>query len=104
MSSEAHNIQAEVKKYIAVFIGLLTLTAVTVLASGLKTGLMVGIVLALVIASVKASLVACHFMHLNSEKKIIYVILIFTAIFFAAMMLLFYISYYDVPEGLKYVS
>ena len=46
------------------------------------------IAIALFIASVKAFLVAGYFMHLISERKMIYIILAFTVFFFAGLMYL----------------
>ena len=45
------------------------------------------IALALTIAIVKGSLVACYFMHLISEKKVVYYVLILTVLFFIVLML-----------------
>ena len=44
--------------------------------------------MALLIASVKGSLVACFFMHLIDERKLIYAVLAFTVFFFLAVLLL----------------
>jgi cytochrome c oxidase subunit 4 len=41
-----------------------------------------------VIATIKGSLVACYFMHLISEKKLIFTVLILTVIFFLGLLLL----------------
>jgi caa(3)-type oxidase subunit IV len=43
---------------------------------------------ALLIASVKAALVACYFMHLISERRLIFLVLVITLAFFAALLLL----------------
>ena len=43
---------------------------------------------ALFVAAIKGSLVACYFMHLISEKKLIYGVLALTALFFIALLLL----------------
>ncbi|HYR18978.1 MAG TPA: cytochrome C oxidase subunit IV family protein, partial [Myxococcales bacterium] len=48
----------------------------------------IAIAVALVIATVKAALVAGVFMHLISEKKVIYAVLILTAAFFLLVLLL----------------
>ena len=48
----------------------------------------VAIAVALFIAVIKGSLVACYFMHLISEKKLIYAVLGITAFKFVALMLL----------------
>jgi len=85
----AHDVQKEVKKYIAVFIALLVGTVVTVGAYYLHiNSLVITIALALFIATVKAFLVAGYFMHLISERKLIYGILAATGFFFAGLMYL----------------
>jgi len=104
MSLETHDIRKEVKKYFIVFAALLILTVVTVAASSLQFGVALGIIVALIIASVKGYLVACNFMHLSSEKKVVYFVLILAAVFFIAMMLIFYVSHFNLPEGAEYVS
>jgi cytochrome c oxidase subunit IV len=53
------------------------------------------ITLGLLIATVKSSLVALIFMHLKEEKKIIYKFMLFTAVFFAAMLFLILSSQSD---------
>jgi len=104
VSSGTHDIQKESKKYLIVFGGLLILTVITVLASNLKIGVTVGVTLALIIASIKGGLVACCFMHLSSEKRPIYLVLILTAIFFICMLFLIFAAHYNLPEGAHYVS
>ena len=80
-------IKSHVRTYIKVFIALAFLTVVTVLISYLDLPLALAIIAALLIATFKGSLVACFFMHLISEKKIIYSILIMTLIFFIFLMI-----------------
>lgn len=87
-SSHPHEIKAHVRKYILVFVALLALTIVTVTVSTLHLGIAASITLALVIATVKGSLVATYFMHLLSEKKLIYITLLFTVFFFIGLMAL----------------
>ena len=55
------------------------------------------VAVALVIATIKGSLVASYFMHLISERRLIYSLLIFTAIFFAGLMFLTISAYADFP-------
>jgi cytochrome c oxidase subunit IV len=50
---------------------------------------------ALAVAIVKGSLVACYFMHLISEKKLIYAVLAVTAFFFVALMVLPVVTVHD---------
>ncbi len=53
------------------------------------------IALGLLIATVKVSLVCLIFMHLNHERGLIYKVLLFSMIFFAAMMFLFILAQMD---------
>ena len=81
-------VKKSVRTYILVFVSLMALTVVTVAVSSLHLSVGAAITVALVIASFKATLVAGYFMHLISERKLIYSTLILTAIFFLALMLL----------------
>jgi cytochrome c oxidase subunit 4 len=86
--------------YIIVFLALLVGTVVTVALNYMhfeSKALTIGI--ALFVASIKATLVACYFMHLISEKKMIYVILGFTTILAIALMVLTLTSYAAFPNG-----
>jgi cytochrome c oxidase subunit IV len=84
-----HDIKKEVRKYLLVFYALLIGTVVTVGAYYVHLPTMAATVaLALFIASVKAFLVAGYFMHLISERKMIYAILVATVFFFASLMYL----------------
>ena len=80
-------IHKSVKNYMLVFGGLICGTIVTVLASYIDLGSMTNnVILALIIATAKASAVALIFMHLNAEKKTIYMTLGFTWFFFMGLM------------------
>lgn len=81
-------IQRHVRIYIRVFLALAGLTVATVSVSYFHLPILPAIVIALVIATLKASLVASFFMHLFSEKRIIYAILALTVFFFFALLLL----------------
>lgn len=81
-------IKKHVRVYITVFVTLLALTAVTVAISMFHLGTTAAIIVALCIASLKASLVAGYFMHLISEKKLIYATLAITAVLFLVLMTL----------------
>ena len=89
MSDEhAADIDRHVRIYITVFVSLMVLTLITVLANfKLHLSVPATIALALVIASVKASLVACYFMHLISEKKLILWVMLLTVSFFVVLLL-----------------
>jgi caa(3)-type oxidase subunit IV len=50
---------------------------------------------ALLVATIKGTLVACYFMHLISEKKLIYAVLALTAVFFIALLALPVVTVHD---------
>src|SRR5262245_7097212 len=88
-----------VRRYLFVFYALLFGTLITVGASYIKFGNHeINIAVALFIAIGKASLVACYFMHLISERKMIYGIMAFTAFFFLGLMFLTIWSFADFPR------
>ncbi|OGA68015.1 MAG: hypothetical protein A3F77_01070 [Betaproteobacteria bacterium RIFCSPLOWO2_12_FULL_67_28] len=87
-SDHAADIDRRVKIYITVFVALMALTIITVAVSYLDLPLPIAVTVALLVAIVKGSLVACYFMHLISEKKVIYAVLALTALFFAALLAL----------------
>jgi len=87
-TANAEAIRKTVRVYITVFVALLGLTIITVTISTFHLETPVAITVALLIAAVKGSLVAAYFMHLISEKKLIYAALGLTAVFFLALMFL----------------
>jgi len=97
-AEEAAEFSHHVRRYLYVFYALLFGTIVTVLASYIPFGhRSVNIAVALVIACSKAFLVAGYFMHLISERKMIYGILSFTAFFFVGLMFLTLFSMANFP-------
>jgi len=94
-SMSIEHVKKSVRVYIIVFVALMGLTIVTVAVSTLHLTVGAAITVALFIASIKAFLVAGYFMHLLSEKKLIYSTLILTAIFFAVLMFLPVSHYLD---------
>src|SRR5688500_6320944 len=84
----AVDIDKHVRVYIIVFVALMALTLITVAVSYLDLPPAMAITVALFIAIVKGSLVACYFMHLISERKLIYAGLVITAIKFVALLFL----------------
>lgn len=93
----AEHIHKHVRAYITVFVALMALTVITVAVSYLDLSVGKAIALALFIACIKGSLVACYFMHLISEKKIIYLVLILSVLFIAGLPLLTMLAKYDIP-------
>ena len=80
-------VQKHVKTYVMVFASLLVLTGVTVGVFYLHLTIGAAVVVALLVASVKGSLVACYFMHLISERGLIYWSIALCAFLFIALLL-----------------
>ena len=87
-NDHAADIDRHVRVYITVFVALMVLTVITVAISYLDLSIAMAVAVAMLVATVKGSLVACYFMHLISEKKLIHAVLILTAAFFVALLLL----------------
>jgi cytochrome c oxidase subunit IV len=84
----AVDIDKHVRVYITVFVALMVLTIVTVAISYLDLSVPLAVAVALFVATVKGALVAGYFMHLVSEKKLIYAVLVLTVVFFTALLAL----------------
>ncbi len=84
----AADIDRHVRVYITVFVTLMALTIITVAISRLHLPVPIAVTVAMLVAIIKGSLVACYFMHLISEKKLIYAVLALTAIFFIVLIAL----------------
>src|SRR5258706_2392127 len=99
--SETHSadhFSHHIRRYLLVFYALLVGTAFTVWASYIAfPSRSINIGVALLIACTKAFLVGGYFMHLISEKKMIYAILGFTVFFFAGLMSLTLGAFGDFP-------
>lgn len=79
-------IHKEKRKYFIIFGMLGVLTILTVTVSRLDVSHTLHLVLALTIALVKGSLVAAYFMHLLSERKLVFAVLGLTLFFFAILL------------------
>jgi cytochrome c oxidase subunit 4 len=87
-SDHAAEIDKHVRVYLMVFAALMVLTIVTVAISRVHLPVPTAVTLALIVATIKGSLVACYFMHLISEKKLILAVLALTAVFFVVLLAL----------------
>ena len=86
--SDHADIDKHVRTYMMVFLSLMVLTVMTVSAwKFLDLSVGMTITLALIIATIKASLVACFFMHLIDERKLIYSVLLLAVAFFFVLLL-----------------
>ena len=91
----AVDIDKHVKVYIAVFVALMILTIVTVAISRLHLSVPMAVTIALFVAIVKGGLVAGYFMHLASERKLIYAVLALTVAFFVVLLALPVLTHED---------
>ena len=101
-SDHAVDIDKHVRVYITVFVALMALTVITVAISYLDLSTPMAVTVALFVATVKGSLVACYFMHLVSEKKLIIAVLVLTVVFFVALLALPVVTHsngYWIPEA-----
>lgn len=100
-SDHAADIDRHVRVYLIVFAALMALTIVTVAVARLHLSVPVAVTVALLVATIKGSLVACYFMHLISEKKLILAVLVLTVVFFAVLLALPVLTHsngYWIPE------
>ena len=94
-SDHAVDIDKHVKVYITVFVSLMVLTVVTVAISRFHLPIPIAVSVALLVALIKGSLVACYFMHLISERKLIYAVLALTVAFFVVLLALPVLTVHD---------
>jgi len=88
-------IKRETRRYLMVFFALACLTAITVGIAYQHFEPPIAIAAALIVASIKAFLVAGYFMHLLSERKLIYAVLAITVFFFAMLLWAPWNHHYD---------
>ncbi len=84
----AEEIKRETRVYLNVFFALAAFTAITVAISYLNVPFALALTMALAVATIKGTLVACYFMHLLSERKLIYAVLLITVGFFLVLLFL----------------
>lgn len=102
-AAEDHDHSSHTSLYWAVGAALLVGTVVTVLARHLEfNSVVLTVAVAMFIASIKAFLVAGYFMHLLSEKKMIYMVMVTTAVFFVGLVGLILWSNADLPRDSQY--
>jgi cytochrome c oxidase subunit IV len=94
-TDHAADIDKHVRIYISVFVALMALTIVTVAISRFHLPVPIAVSVAMFVATIKGTLVACYFMHLLSEKKLIYAVLALTAAFFVVLLALPVLTVHD---------
>jgi cytochrome c oxidase subunit IV len=81
------DVKRHVQQHIIIAIGVALGTIMTIWTSQTNFGsFSLNVAITLGIAAVQAFMVAAFFMHLLSEKKMIYCFLVFTAVFFVVMI------------------
>lgn len=98
-SANIEEVKRHVRFYMIVFASLAFLTVVTVAVAYLHLPIKPALIIALFIATIKGTLVASFFMHLISEKKVIYSFLILTVVFLIALFVLTISSFHDQAGG-----
>lgn len=98
-STHTEDIKKHVRIYIIVFASLAVLTVVTVSVAYLHLSIWPALIVALTIASIKGGLVASYFMHLISEKKVIFSFLIVTVVFLLGLFILTISAHHDQIGG-----
>ena len=96
MAENLEELDLHIRACIAIFVALLCLTIVTVAVSYLNLPIPATISLALCIALIKGSLVVSYFMHLVSEKKLIFWSLSLTVVFFIILLIVPVVTDLDV--------
>ena len=92
----AHDVSKHIRAYVLVGLTLIIFTGITVALSYVNFGTQkANVAVAMLVATFKAGLVAAIFMHLSSEKRMIYRILIFTVFFVLGLFFLTYLAWYD---------
>ena len=94
-ADHAADIDKHVRIYITVFVSLMALTIITVAISRFHLREPIAVSVALLVATIKGSLVACYFMHLISEKKLILAVLVLTTVFFVVLLALPVVTHVD---------
>lgn len=87
-SSSVEDIKKHVRGYWMVFGALLVLTGVTVGIAYLHLPIVPAVIVGMAVAITKGSLVGLYFMHLISEKKLIYSVLMLTVVLFVFLMVI----------------
>lgn len=99
----AESIKKETKNYIMIFVIIAALTLITASLALVHLEMSTRIVIALAIATLQGTLSVCYFMHLISEKKLVYSVLILTAVFFVTLMALTLTGHHDIRTGAQFV-
>ena len=103
MASSTEEVRKHLKTYYIVFGSLAVLTVVTVAVAFLHLPIVAAVGVAMVIALLKGSLVASFFMHLVSERGMIFWILALCVFFFLFLLLVPSLVFFE-PEYSGFVD
>jgi caa(3)-type oxidase subunit IV len=96
MADTPEEIQKSIKWYFAIGLGLILATIITWALSLVEFSTHgINILIGLLVAAIKVTFVGLFFMHLKSERALIYKVLAFTVVFVLALFLLTYWSHED---------
>lgn len=104
MAITQQDFQSEINGYRSIFFSLVFLSAVGVGIHYLHLPTIFNIILILGVAFIQATLSVCYFMHLISERKLIFLVLILTVVFVIGMIGLILHQHFGLPEGGFHVS
>lgn len=103
MASSAEEIRKHLKTYYIVFGSLAVLTCLTVAVGFLHLPIAAAVAVAMAIALLKGSLVVTFFMHLVSERGMIFWILAICVLFFFVLLLVPSLTVYE-PDYSTFVD
>lgn len=103
MSTVQHDIQKENRWYLFIFVCLIFFLGVSLTIHYLSLPLNLSIALILGVAAIQAILSVCHLMHLLTERKAVFLVLILAACFFTIMFGSIYFGYFSLYEGSTHV-
>jgi cytochrome c oxidase subunit IV len=86
--NQSVDVQKHVRMYVGIFVGLIVMTLATVLFAHFVKSVNARITIAVVFALLQGFFSVAYLMHLNAEKRLIYIVLILTVVLFAPLILL----------------
>lgn len=105
--SHTHDIHAdkdEVKSHVKGSITFIFISLAIMVATNFKVGLLLLAVVALSIAFLKREYIKKYCQHLIATRNVPFWLFLITVLNVLLMIVLIYLSYFNVPEGLTYVS
>lgn len=92
MSHDDHKHIVGYKTYFIILLGLLLLTAISVLVTTIELGALT-VFTAMLLASIKTTLVLIYFMHLKFDNALYKIMVVMVLVVFAAVMIITFLDY-----------